>query len=113
MEGLEWEESFLETDVKPDIKKVDIIFQEGESLTIEITHPEDKEDILGEKQAPKTAEATIDVVTQNIASTFEISNNVLIISPAHHESRQAINFNMSKRFLNNKKFNSLKNIMFL
>jgi len=70
-------ESLLETDVKPDIKKVDITFQEGESLTIEITHPEDKEDILGEKQTPKTAEAIIDVVTQNIASTFEIISGVV------------------------------------
>ncbi|XP_024868518.1 titin-like [Temnothorax curvispinosus] len=69
-------ESPLETDIKPDIKKVGITFQEGESLTIEITHPEDKEDIFDEKQAPKTAEATIDVVTQNIASTFEIVSDV-------------------------------------
>jgi len=69
-------ESPLTADVKPDVKKIDITFQEGEGIMIAITHPEDKEDILGEKPVPKTAEAVVDMVTQKIASKYEIISNI-------------------------------------
>lgn len=37
-----------------------------------ITHPEDKEGIFTPEEKPKNVEATVDIITQGVASKFEI-----------------------------------------
>lgn len=65
-------ESPLQEDIKPDVKKIDVTFEEGEGIVVGMTYPEDKEGIFTGEEKPKGVEATVDIITQGVASKFEI-----------------------------------------
>ncbi|KAI4478107.1 hypothetical protein M0802_014592, partial [Mischocyttarus mexicanus] len=85
-------ESPLEADVKPEIKKVGVTFEEGEGLEIVMTHPEEKEGEFTKESKPKSVEASVDIITQNVASKFEIMSDTdlsqLPIEPAKSAQSQ-------------------------
>nr|XP_031826010.1 titin-like isoform X2 [Nomia melanderi] len=68
-------ESTLLEDVKPDTKKVDVVFEEGEGIVVGMTYPEDKEGIFTGEEKPKSMEATVDIVAQGVATTFEVTSD--------------------------------------
>lgn len=65
-------ESPLQEDVKPDSKKVDVVFEQGEGIVVGMTYPEDKEGVFTGEEKPKGVEATVDIETQGVASKFEV-----------------------------------------
>lgn len=65
-------ESPLQEDVKPDTKKVDVVFEQGEGIVVGMTYPEDKEGVFTQEEKPKGVEATMDIETQGVASKFEV-----------------------------------------
>ncbi|XP_006625258.2 uncharacterized protein LOC102670785, partial [Apis dorsata] len=82
-------ESPLQEDVRPDIKNVEVTFQEGEGVVVDMTHPEDKEGIFTQEEKPKSVEATVDIITQGVASKFEILSDTGL-SDLPHETVQEI-----------------------
>lgn len=79
-------ESPLQADLKPESKKVGVTFEEGEGLEIVMTHPEEKEGEFTKDSKPKGVEANVDIITQNVASKYEIISDTdlsqLPIEPA-------------------------------
>ena len=69
-------ESPLQEDVKPDTKNVEVTFEEGQGIVVGMTYPEDKEGVFTGEERPKGVEATVDVVTQGVASKFEILSDI-------------------------------------
>ncbi|KAG7188129.1 hypothetical protein KM043_013352, partial [Ampulex compressa] len=80
-------ESPLQEDIKPDSKRVAIVFQEGESVVVAMTHPEDKEGTLVHESKPDKMEATIDFVTHGVASKYEVVSDT-DLSEYHVETTQ-------------------------